>query len=108
MKVMISQPIEGRNEQEIENTYKRACKKLEAQGHQIIYNYAIDKEDLYETLKEYYGTVILNPELRLLVDSLDSMSVSEAVYFCKDWEKSRHCRLEHKSAQEYGLKIIYE
>lgn len=104
MKVMISQPIEGRDEQEIKNTYKRACKKLESQGHQIIYNYAIEKFDIYKDLKN----IFIQPELRPLVYSLDSMSLSEGVYFCKDWEKSRHCRLEHKSAQEYGLKIIYE
>ena len=103
MKVMIAQPIEGRDKQEIEDTYNRACKELEAQGHQIIYNYAIES-DIHKDLKD----IFVQPELRRLVYSLDSMSLSEGVYFCKDWEKSRHCRLEHKVAQEYGLKIIYE
>lgn len=36
------------------------------------------------------------------------MSYCHAVYFCKDWEKARGCRLEHEVALAYGLMVIYE
>lgn len=107
MKVMIAQPIEGRDKQEIEDTYNRACKELEAQGHQIIYNYAIDS-DIYKDLEDWYEIVFAHPELRPLMDSLDGMSMSESIYFCKDWKKSKHCRIVHEVAMQYGIGRIYE
>ena len=36
------------------------------------------------------------------------MSLCHAAYFCKDWEKTRDCKLEHEAAVAYGLEIIYE
>lgn len=99
MKVMITLPIEERDKQEIEDTYIEACEKLEAQGHQIIYDYTIES-DIHIVFKQ--------PKLRPLVDSLDSMSMSEAVYFCKDWKKSRHCRIVHEVAVQYGIGRMYE
>ena len=107
MKVMIMQPIEERDEQEIEDTYNRACKELEAQGHQIIYNYAIEP-DTHEDLEDFYEIVFTQPELRPLVDSLDSMSMSESIYFCKDWKKSKYCRIVHEVAVQYGIGRMYE
>lgn len=29
-------------------------------------------------------------------------------YFCKGWENTRGCRIEHEAAKAYGLEIIYE
>ena len=107
MKVMITLPIEERDKQEIEDTYIEACEKLEAQGHQIIYDYAIES-DVHKDLEDCYEIVFKQPKLRPLVDSLDSMSMSEAVYFCKDWKKSRHCRIVHEVAVQYGIGRIYE
>ncbi len=36
------------------------------------------------------------------------MSLCHAAYFCKGWESARGCRIEHATAQAYGLDIIYE
>ena len=36
------------------------------------------------------------------------MSLCHAAYFCKGWEKTRGCKIEHDAAVAYGLEIIYE
>lgn len=107
MKVMITLPIEERDKQEIEDTYIEACEKLEAQGHQIIYDYAIES-DIYKDLEDWYEIVFAHSELRPLVDSLDSMSMCDSIYFCKDWKKSKYCRIVHEVAMQYGIGRIYE
>ena len=107
MKVMIMQPIEERDEQEIEDTYIEACEKLEAQGHQIIYDYTIES-DIHKDLEDSYEIVFKQPKLRPLVDSLDGMSMSESIYFCKDWKTSKYCRIVHEVAVQYGIGRIYE
>lgn len=46
--------------------------------------------------------------LCFLAKSLESMSLCHAVYFCKGWENTRGCRIEHDAAVAYGLDVIYE
>ena len=46
--------------------------------------------------------------LCFLAKSLEKMSMCHAVYFCKGWEQTRGCRLEHDAAVAYGLTVIYE
>ena len=36
------------------------------------------------------------------------MSYCDVVYFCKGWDKTRGCILEHEAAEAYGLEIMYE
>ena len=38
--------------------------------------------------------------------SLEFLSTADLVYFSKDWEKARGCRIEHMSAVQYELQII--
>ena len=49
-----------------------------------------------------------NRPLCFLAKSLENMSLCHAAYFCKGWEETRGCRIEHEAAKAYGLKIIYE
>lgn len=49
-----------------------------------------------------------NIPLCFLTKSLENMSKCHAAYFCKGWEKTRGCRIEHDVVQAYGVKIIYE
>ena len=46
--------------------------------------------------------------LCFLAKSLENMSLCHAAYFCKGWENTRGCRLEHEAAKAYGVEIIYE
>ena len=82
-KAMLSQPMAGKTTEEIVNTRKVAIKVLEEQGFEIINTLCTDA-------------------------SLENMSLCHAVYFCKGWEQTRGCKIEHDAAVAYGLEIIYE
>lgn len=41
-------------------------------------------------------------------NDIAALLTSDAVYFCKGWDKSRGCRLEHSAAFEYKISKIYE
>lgn len=49
-----------------------------------------------------------NIPLCFLAKSLESMSLCNAAYFCKGWENTRGCKIEHEAAVAYRLEIIYE
>ena len=48
-----------------------------------------------------------NP-LWYLAKSLELMSTADVVYFAKDWEKYRGCRIENTCAVEYGIELVIE
>lgn len=105
MKAMLSQPMAGKTEQEIIETRERAIAALKAQGFEIVNTLFTD--DWYsDTAMQERGVVQI--PLCFLAKSLENMSLCHAVYFCKDWEQARGCRIEHDAAKAYGLTIFYE
>ena len=105
MKAMISQPMANKTEQEITETRKHAKNVLEALGYEFVNTRFTDEWYSSESIKE---CGVENIPLCFLAKSLENMSKCHAVYFCKGWEKTRGCKLEHDVAQAYGVKIIYE
>lgn len=104
-KAMISQPMAGKTEQEIKETREKAIKVLESKGYKIINTLFTD--EWYSNEKMSERGVVQIP-LCFLAKSLENMSLCHAAYFCKGWEKTRGCKIEHDAAVAYGLKIIYE
>lgn len=98
-KAMISQPMAGKSEDEIVSTRDRAVEVLKARGFEVVNTYFKDEWDEQKALVE---------PLFFLAKSLESMSKCHAVYFCKDWERARGCRIEHQAAAAYGLELIYD
>ena len=105
MKAMLSQPMAGKSEEEIKATREKAIKALEAKGYEVVNTFFTDEWYNNEHMKER-GVVQI--PLCFLAKSLEKMSLCHAVYFCKGWEQTRGCRLEHDAAVAYGLTIIYE
>lgn len=97
---MISQPMAGVAEEDIGWTRDKALQQLKARGYYVL--------DTYYEPEDIIGPVGGNIPLRFLAMSLAAMSRCETVYFCNGWDKARGCRIEHKIAEEYGLKILYE
>ena len=98
---MISQPMRGKTDEEIEAQREKAVKALEAMGYSVVNTF----------FKGCFGGDIsenVNRPIYFLAKSLVSMSSCNAVYFCSGWDKARGCKIEHQVAQEYGLEIIYE
>lgn len=104
-KIMISQPMAGKTEQEIVETRERAMKYAEEHDYEFVNTLFTDEWYSKESM-EQRGVVQI--PLCFLAKSLENMSLCHAAYFCKGWENARGCRIEHESAKAYGLEIIYE
>lgn len=98
MRFMISQPISGLPEEQIENTIERATDHLNLLGHTVINSY----------IKYRPREAIQNVGVYYLGRSLMVMAECDGVFFCKGWEGARGCRIEHEVAKSYGLQIMYE
>lgn len=104
-KVMLSQPMAGKTDEQIVATRETAVKALEAAGFEIVNTLFTDEWYSSDSMKER-GVVQI--PLCFLAKSLENMSLCHAAYFCKGWENARGCRIEHEAAKAYGLEIIYE
>ena len=104
-KAMLSQPMAGKTNDEIVATREKAIKFLESNGYEIVNTLFTDEWYSQEKMTER-GVVQI--PLCFLAKSLENMSLCHVVYFCKGWEKTRGCKLEHDAAVAYGLEVIYE
>lgn len=104
-KAMLSQPMAGKTNEEIIATRERAIKSLNKLGYEVVNTLFTDEWYSKEKMEER-GVVQI--PLCFLAKSLESMSLCHVAYFCKGWEKTRGCRIEHDAAVAYGLKVIYE
>lgn len=104
-KVMISQPMGGKTDDEIIRTRDRALMSLEQRGYSTVNTLFADEWYSTEAMTE---RGVIQVSLYFMAKSLESMSLCHAVYFCKGWENARGCHIEHDAAKAYGLEIIYE
>ena len=104
-KIMISQPMAGKTEQEITETRERAMKFAEENGYEFVNTLFTDEWYSKEAM-ERRGVVQI--PLCFLAKSLENMSLCHTAYFCKGWVNTRGCRIEHEAAVAYGVEIIRE
>lgn len=97
MKIMISLPMKGKTNEEIEAQLDKAIDFLEGNGHEVI-------DTLFEDVPE--GTV--TEPVALLAGAISAMSQCHAVYFCEGWKEARGCKFEHEIAMSYGIPVMYE
>lgn len=95
MKIMISQPMRGRSNEEIFEERKPLIEKLESKGHEVV-NTIFDITDI----EEY------NP-IKYLAKSIEAMADVDGVVFMKNWQGARGCVIEYNIAKMYG-KFIKE
>mgnify|MGYP002767960578 FL=1 len=105
MKAMLSQPMNGKTEEEIVATRERAIAALESKGYKIVNTLFTDEWYSDAKCKE---RGVANIPLMFLARSITNMSFCHAAYFCKGWQNARGCRIEHAVAEAYGLTILYE
>ena len=104
-KAMLSQPMAGKTKEEIASTRVQAMAALQELGYTVVNTLFTD--EWYSAEKMQERGVVQIP-LCFLAKSLENMSLCHAAYFCKGWEQTRGCRIEHEAAVAYGLEIIYE
>lgn len=97
MKVMISQPMYGKTDEQIRLERENLVELLELEGLEVVDT--IISEDAPKDMDEaiYY-----------LAKSIKYIGKVDCVFFMKGWEKARGCKIEHQVAVEYGKQVKYE
>lgn len=97
MKIYISLPITGYELSERRNYAERVKARLKRinQQAEVVTPFDVNP-DQELSYAEYMG------------NDIAALLTSDAVYFCKGWDKSRGCRLEHSAAFHYTIRTIYE
>jgi len=93
MKVFISQPMNGKSNEEIIKERENLVLELEKQGFEVIDN-VLDLSDN-------------KTPLHYLAKSIELLADADCVYFMKGFNKARGCLIEYNIARLYG-KFIKE
>lgn len=104
-KAMISQPMNGLEDEEIVAARNRAIERLEERGYEVVNTLFTDEWYSKKSMEE---RGVIQVGLCFLAKSLENMSKCDAAFFCKGWENARGCKIEHTAAEAYGVTIIEE
>lgn len=95
MKIMISQPMKGKKNEQIRTERAELVKELTEQGHEVI-----------DTVFDDFPNGQATP-LHYLAKSIEFLANVDGVVFMKGWQNARGCRIEEICAREYGKFIMY-
>lgn len=93
MKTFISQPMRGRNNDEIKTERAELMAAVREQ-----YEHAEELDTFFD-----------NPEwgaLMCLAKSIEALSQADAAVFAPGWEAARGCRIEHQCCVDYVVPIL--
>lgn len=98
-KVFISQPMNGKTEEEILKEREKAFRKVKEwlPNEEIV---AMDSTILTTPPEG------VNEDLWRLGKALQIMAGADVVYFARGWGNARGCTIEHDCAAAYGKQII--
>lgn len=97
-KLFISQPMKDKTDEQIKAVRQTAIQKAtELLGEDV------------EVIDSFFESAHHDVRpLWFLAKSLELLSTADVVYFAKDWDKYRGCKIEHSCAIEYGIDTIIE
>lgn len=95
MKIMISQPMKGKTNEQIRAERAELAEKLKEQGHEVV-----------DTVFDDFPNGQATP-LHYLAKSIEFLANVDGVVFMKGWQNARGCRIEEICAREYGKFIMY-
>ena len=99
MKVFISQPMKDKTNEEIKAERERAVENIKS----------LYKDEEIEVIDSFFENAPHDAKpVWYLSKSLELLSTADLVYFIKDWNKYRGCKIEHTVAKEYGYTVITE
>lgn len=95
-RLFISQPMRGKNNEEIEVERYKATEVASKQLNENV-----------EVIDSFFkdSPVLTNP-LLCLAKSIELLSTADAVYFADGWEQARGCRIKRLCAEEYSIPVI--
>lgn len=97
-KLFISQPMNGKTDEEILATRAKAIKSAEKHlGERV------------EVIDSFFQSAPADARpLWFLGKSLELLSTADVAYFANGWENARGCKIENTCAVEYGIETIIE
>ena len=97
MKVFISQPMNGKTNQQIKEEREQLVEEIKSVGDEVI-------DSIF---KEEPPLDVKNKGIYYLGKSLIEMSRADGVIFMKGWEEARGCKIEFSVAKEYDQFIKF-
>lgn len=95
-KLFISQPMNGKTDEEILKERKKAIKQAEE----------LLKEPI-EVIDSFFQNAPTDAKpLWFIGKSIELLSTADVVYFAKGWENARGCKIEHECAVQYNITVI--
>ncbi len=95
MKIMISQPMKGKTEEQIRKEREELVKKLIEEGHEVV-----------DTVFGDFPNEQATP-LHYLAKSIEFLANVDCLVCMQGWENARGCKIEEQCAKEYGKFIKY-
>lgn len=96
MKIMISQPMKGKTNEQIREQRAELVTRLQEEGLEVV-------DTVFENAPADEDIAIY-----MLSQSIRYIGKVDTVYFMKGWEKARGCKIEHEVAVQYGKQVFYE
>ena len=96
MKVMISQPMNGKTNEEVREERKTLVNELTEQGYEVVDTVISDNAPKNCDEAIYY-----------LSKSIEFISKVDAIIFMNGWEKARGCKIEYEVAKSYNKFIKF-
>lgn len=95
-KLFISQPMNGKTDEEIIHERQIAIRRAKA----------VIKEDV-QVIDSFFqkAPIEANP-IWFLAEAIEFLSEADIAYFTVGWEKARGCRIEHEVCVQYGIPTI--
>ena len=100
MRVFISQPMNGKTDEEILREREDAIERIK--------NSTSEEVEIIDSFFSHDSDVPYDASrpLWFLGKSLELLATADIAYFCKGWDLARGCRVEHQCCLEYGIKIF--
>lgn len=97
MKVMISQPMRGKTNEQIVEERQEIINGLKQEGLEVL-----------DTIISENAPKDMDEAIYYLSKSIEFIGKVDCVYFMSGWEKARGCRIEHGVAVAYGKTLFYQ
>lgn len=97
MKIMISQPMNGKSNEQIKAEREKIVTALEKMHIEVI-----------NTIFDFEVENINNVPVYYLAKSIEKMSNADAVLFMDGWQTARGCQIEYDIALKYKIKVLFE
>ena len=95
MKIMISQPMRGKTNEEIRLEREILIEQLESKGYVVI-----------DTIISEEAPKDINEAIFYLSKSIEFIGKVDGVVFMPGWENARGCKIEYQVAKNYGKFIM--